>query len=193
MTEEIAAEDEIARCLIFPKAFQNAIHTDEVLLVFGSSGEDGASHESGVLCRLAPTDREIHCMGCGIALRQNERASFATDSPKRRFYCGFRKAIAKDIAIRGDKYSVTLTLDGEGGEAAHVDLALRVESDGKNERATIKAEVALALAEVFGPAVSHICECDLENERHPLKADPECLVRGIPRFATLQTSLLAGE
>lgn len=189
----IDGEDEIARCIIFPKAFQAAVHTDEALFVFGQSDASGVSHESGVLCRLAPQDDEIHRIGCGIATHQNDRLQAEPGSPKRRYYCGFRKATAKDVAISGEKFRVDLTLDGEGGEAAHIDIALSVKSDSRSERATIKTEVALVLAEVFGPAVPHVCVIDRDDARHPLRSDPECLVRGTPRFSALQSSLPFGD
>jgi hypothetical protein len=185
----VDGDDEIARCIIFPKAFQGAAHTDEVLFVFGQSGADGRSHESGVLCRLVGSDGGIHDVGCRIALIQNERAGTDPSSSKRRYYCGFRKAVAKDVAISSDKYRVTLTLDGEGGEAAHIDIAVWIGGESKNERSTIKVEVGLILAEAFGPVVSHICAGDVGDERHPLRSDPECLIRGIPRFSALQSSL----
>lgn len=185
----IDEDDEVARCIIFPKAFQGSVHTDEALIVFSGTGDDGASHESGVLCRLAPNDQDIHRIGCNIASIQNERLKAEPESAKRRFYCGFRRALAKDVAIQGDKYRVTLTLDGEGGEASHVDIALHVDSENRNERATIKIEAGLALAEAFGTAVTHICNADCDNDRHPLRIDPECLIRGVPRLGSLQASL----
>ncbi|MNY43780.1 hypothetical protein D3C86_1787620 [compost metagenome] len=114
------------------------------------------------------------------------------DAPKRRFYCGYRKALAKDVAITGDNYRVVLTLDGEGGEAAHVDIALHVEAKTKNARATIKSEAGMALAEAFGLPVEHKCEEDCDNDRHPLMVDPDCLVRGVPRLTSLQASLKLG-
>lgn len=185
----ISDDDEIARCIIFPKAFQGAIHTDEMLFSFGETKADGASHESGVLCRLTAGSEGIHSIGCGIAAFQNEQRNFEPASAKRRFYCGFRKAIARDVSISGDGYKVTLTLDGEGGQEAHIDIALFVEGETKNERNLYKVEAGMALAEVFGPVDPHMCATDADNDRHPLVVDPDCLTRGMPRLSSMQTNL----
>lgn len=193
MTDTIRGDDEIARCIIFPKAFQGAVHTDEVLFVFTQSGADGASHESGVLCRLAPSDADIHSVGCGIAAFQNGRANIEPESEKRRYYCGFRKALARHVEMIGDKFRITLNLDGEGGQAAHVDIALIVDSDSRSERTAIKVEAGMTLAEAFGSPVPHICDVDADNPRHPLHADSGCLTRGLPQLTSIQTSLAFGD
>ena len=193
MTGAVDENEEIARCVIFPKAFQDSVHTDELLFVFGSSGDDGASHESGVLCRLAPADEDIHRTGCKIAANQNARLGVEPGDPKRRYYCAFRRARAKDVAIKSDRYWVTLTLDNEGGEPAHIDIALFVVDDAsRNERATLKSEAGLILAEAFGPPFEHICEVDTGDPLHPLRIDPDCLTRGVPRLQSPQGLLALG-
>lgn len=185
----IEADDEIVRCVIFPKHFQDAVHTDAAFLSFGPAKEDGASHESGVLCKLHPTDHDVHEVGCRIASHQNTRLEAEVGSLKRRYYCGFRKALAKDVAVVGDDYRVVLTLDGENGEASHIDIALHIQADTKNKRATIKTEVGLVLSERFGPVHPHLCANDVQDANHPVAVDPTCLTRGIPNHVSLQRSL----
>lgn len=182
----IGPEDIISRCIIYDRAFRGNIHLDELLFIFGQSAPDGASHESGVLRRLAPKDDDVHRIGCGIASNQNERKNKPPPGPRRRYYCGFRSARVGELTLSGDGYHVSLTLDNENGEAAHVDIALSVASLDRSERNTIKVDAGLALAEAFGPAVEHVCEGDRNDDAHPLHKDPECLRRGVPQtFALL--------
>lgn len=189
MSTAIHDDDQIARCVIFPRHFQGSIHTDAALISFGSAREDGASHESGVLCKILASDDEVHEVGCRIAAKQNERSGAAVGSPKRRYYCGFRKARAGDVAVSGEGYRVILTLDGEDGEAAHVDIALFVEAHSKSERATIKVEVGMVLSEKFGPVFPHTCAGDEGDCHHPLIVDPNCLTKGLPDRRPLQATL----
>ncbi|MFE1598150.1 hypothetical protein [Methylobacterium sp. ID0610] len=174
----IEADDEISRSIIFDKAFQNSIHVDKVLFVFGQSKEDGRSHESAILRRLAPEDTDVHRIGCKIAHKQNQRKN-PPPGPKRKYYCGFRTAKYNNMQLSGDKWEIFLTIAPEDGEESHVDVALMVHSEDRNERATIKTDAGLALAEAFGPAVEYVCECDHGDEHHPLHKDPECLKRGL--------------
>lgn len=180
----IQAHDLISRCIIYDKAFYGALHTDSRLFIFGETRDDGASHESGVLRRLAPLDADVHEIGCEIASLQNQRKGNPSRGLKRRYYCGFRTARMSAIPSRGDGYEVRLKLDGDG-HPAHVDIALFVSSQDKNERATIKVDAGMAVAEAFGEATPHICESDRGDENHPLIKDPECLRRGIPRLDSL--------
>ena len=169
------ATDALSRCIIYDRAFKNNLHVDQVLFIFTQTQDDGASHESGVLRSLAPSANDVNRIGCSIAHSQNARKQFPPPGPDRRYYCGFRTAIVGDLQLQGDGYEVKLSLDNEGGEPAHVDIALFVTGKSKSERATIKADAGLTLAEVFGPAEEHICEADANDQNHPLIRYPTCL------------------
>lgn len=184
----IEPDDLIARCIIFPLAFREYIHIDAMLFSFGESDESGASHASGILCKMHNGEAEIHGVGCSIVAFQNDRRGTPRGSEKRRYYCGSRFAKASQICQEGDSYKVTLSLDGENGQASHVDIALYVQAETRNKRATIKTEAALVLAEVFGGVSEHICACDDDDDGHPLKIDPQCLTKGIERHDRLSIS-----
>ena len=169
-------DDILSRCIIYDRAFKGNIHVDERLFVFNASDEDGACHESGVLRRLAPQDADVHRIGCAIARKQNGRKSPPPlPGPQRRYYCGFRNAIVSELPLNGDGYSLRLTLDGENGEPAHVDIALIVLETDRSARTAIKAEAGLAIAEAFGAAVEYICCDDHGDDHHPLIRFPDCL------------------
>ena len=187
----IEMDDCISRCIIFNKAFRSGIHVDEVLFVFSTRSNDGASHESGVLRRLAPNDTDVHRIGCDIAAAQNARASDPDPGPRRRYYCGFRTAVVANLPVKGEGYAIALALIEEGGEPSHVDIAVTVSAASKNERATAKTEAGLAMAEAFGPAVEHVCDIDASDDFHPIHLDPLCLRRAFPQ--TGQISFVAGE
>jgi hypothetical protein len=172
----VTPDDELSRCIIYSKAFASNIHVDGRLFVFGQTGADGASHESGVLRRLAQADDEVHRIGCNIAHIQNERIQPPPPpGPKRRYYCGFRTAKVRDLCLEGEGYSIKLCLDGEGGMEAHVDIALTIFSQDGNERATIRTDAGLAMADAFGPAATHLCPADAGDNLHPLIVYPGCL------------------
>ena len=171
----VEASNELSRCIIYDRAFRNNLHVDEALFIFAQTREDGASHESGVLRRLAPAANDVHRIGCAIAHAQNARKQFPPPGPNRRYYCGFRTATVSDLQLIGPGYEVTLTMDNEGEEPAHVDIALLVSATSKNERATIRTDAGLSLAEAFGPAEGYICEVDRGDHQHPLVKYPDCL------------------
>lgn len=69
-----------------------------------------------------------------------------------------------------DEFEIRLTLDKEGGEDAHVDIALVVHSQDKSVRGMILAEVRMRLVEAFDSrAVEWICDDEREDLEHPLK------------------------
>jgi hypothetical protein len=168
MPVALVAEDQVSRCIIYPRFFRNNRHIDELLWQFGQSGADGASHESGVLRRLAPADEDVNRIGCSIAALQNTRlGSPPPGSGSRRYYCGFRNARYGDLPLEDDGYKLVVTNVPENGEEAHLDFALTITVDGKTARNNRKTDAGLALAEHFGPITIHRCECDLNDENHP--------------------------
>ena len=172
----IVDEDEISRCIIYARAFKQEAHVDEYLWRFEGTKDDGASHESGVLRRLAPNSADVHRIGCGIAARQNQRLENPAPGPKRRYYCGFKTAVFRDLPKDGDGYRIVITNVPEDGEESHVDVALFIEVEGKSAKATRRLDAGLALAEHFGPAEPHICDCDLKDGEQPLiRLGPNCL------------------
>jgi len=181
MPGEIAPEDSVSRCIIWDKAFSGTLHLDEFLFVFGSRGEDGGAHESGVLRSLASADDDVHRIGCGIAAAQNDRLGDPARGPRRRYYCGFRTARVADIPTTADRYKIVLRNIEEYGEKAHVDIALYVNADeGRNARSTLRTAAGLALAEAFGAPVIHVCDCDAEDSEQPVnKWGPDCLTSGL--------------
>ncbi|MFC4170057.1 hypothetical protein [Teichococcus aestuarii] len=169
MIVEIQEEDVISRCIVYDNAFENDVHVDSFLWRFGPAKEDGASHESAVLRRLAPEDSDVHHIGCGIAVKKNERKNNPPPGKKRKYYCGFRSSCFGSLPKSGDGYLIDIKHLPEDGVYAHVDVALTITVEGKSARANRRTEAGLALAEQFGPPVPHRCECDLEDEHHPLQ------------------------
>src|SRR4051812_39744938 len=116
MPVELNADDQISRCIIYPRAFRDRIPVDELLWQFEQSAADGASHQSGVLRRLAPKDEDVHRIGCSIAAAQNDRAgSPPSGSAKRRYYCAFRNARYGDLPLEDDGYRLVITNVPENG------------------------------------------------------------------------------
>ena len=182
MPVEINDSDEISRCIIYARAFEQGIHVDELLWLFGQTRDDGASHESAVLRRLAPNSEDVHEIGCGIAAVQNARKPIPVGSPDRRYYCGFRTASIASLPKEGDGYRIEFTNDGEDGLEAHVDVALTIMVEGKSAKATRRTDAGLALAEHFGPPEPHRCECDIKDPNHPFELlGPECLTLGLQK------------
>ncbi|KGB51730.1 hypothetical protein FG91_04094 [Sphingopyxis sp. LC81] len=178
MAVEITDADEISRCIIFDRAFQDEIHVDEYLWRFDGKSPEGVYRESAVLRRLAPTPDDVHRIGCGIAAIQNERKQQPT-GPSRRYYCGFRTAPYVALPKAGEGFFIIFTADGEG-DAAHVDVALNVTVDGRNARANCRTNAGLALAEHFGPPAPHRCECDVGDGNHPFSLwGEQCLYGGL--------------
>lgn len=180
MLAEITDADEISRCIIFDRAFDHELHIDALLWRFESKDEAGIYHESAVLRRLAPLPDDVHRVGCGIAAQQNERKKQPPPGPTRRYYCGFRTASVASLPTDGEGFEVLLSNIPEGGEESHVDVALIVTVDGKSARANCRTNAGLALAEHFGPPAPHCCECDDQDEHHPLALwGEECLFGGL--------------
>lgn len=180
MLVQLSAEDEISRCIIFDRAFEQTIHTDKFLWRFEKTGEDGASHESAVLRRFAPLPEDVHRIGCKIAAEQNERKGQPPPGIGRRYYCGFRSAVFGELQLAGDGYSIEISHRPEGGEEAHLDVALTVTAQGKSAKATRRTDAGLALAEAFGDATHGRCECDIADNQHPFELwGTECLAVGI--------------
>ena len=179
--------DLISRCIVYAKAFQDNIHINQHLFVFSSAKPDGASHESCVSRVVAITDAEVHAFGCDLAKKQNIDRKEPERGPKRRYYCGFRTSKYGDLRLTGDKYDIVLTLDGENGNRAHIDVALTVQSHDRNERNTIKLDAALHFAAAFGPATPFVCEEDAGDVHHPVVKNPLCLDEAGPDFELLET------
>ncbi|MGJ4961208.1 hypothetical protein [Bradyrhizobium sp. HKCCYLRH3061] len=180
MTVALEEDDSIARCIIFPRFFsEDQVHLDELLWRFENSGEDGCGHESGVLRRLVPEAEQVHQIGCGIAAIQNQTAK------ARRYYCGFRNAKYGAIPLNGPDYTLTVTNTVEHGQEAHLDFALRITVEGKSARNRAKANARIAIAEAFGPAIPHICDCDTSDAEHPFKRFGDECLNGKGTFLTL--------
>lgn len=195
MSLVLLEDDTISRCLIFPKAFRERMHADELLWPFDSPGQerDGqhSYHESGVLRRLAPSDDDVHMIGCRIAAKQNAQRNEPPPGAKRRYYCGFRSAVMRNIAVRGPRYEVRITHAPEGGEEAHLDIELVVSASTRSARANTRTEAGIVLAEAFGKPERHICLCDENDPHHPLEAfGAECLE---PRCDAAVRNLVAEE
>jgi hypothetical protein len=186
MAVALEQDDSVSRCIIYSRFFRENIHTDALLWQFGESKADGASHESGVLRRLAPTDDDVNRIGCSIASSQNDRQGNPAPGPKRRYYCGFRTARYGDLPLQGDGYNLVVTNVPENGEDAHLDFALTITVHGKNARNNCKTDLGLALAEHFGLATAHRCACDLEDQEHPLTKFGEDCLFGVPPTPQLQ-------
>lgn len=168
MSSVILDSDEIARCIIFDKAFSHDVHIDEHLWIFGQSDEHGKSHESALLVRLAQEPEMLHAMGCHIAAVQNTFRNDPVPGPKRRYYCGYRLARFGDLPKAGDGYTIEISLQPENGLEAHLDVALTIHVSGKSARRTRKTDAGLALAEQFGAPVPHVCKCDEADTFHPI-------------------------
>jgi len=180
MPVEITDADEISRCIVYDRAFDHSLHVDEFLWRFENTQSDGASHESGVLRRLAPDAEDVHRIGCGIAANQNERKNNPPPGQGRRYYCGFRTASYASLPTTGNGYYITITNVPENGEESHVDVALTVTVEGKNAKAVRRTDAGIALAEQFGPPAAHRCDCDVGDDQHPFALwGPECLVSGL--------------
>ncbi len=180
MSDDLLDDDETARCIIHDRAFDQNIHVDALLWRFESTKADGASHESAVLRRLAPTDEEVHHIGCGIAASQNQRKGNPPPGKNRRYYCGFRTAKYIALPKEGNGYKVSITNVPEDGENAHVDVALTVLVEGKSARATRRTDAGLALAEHFGPPTPYRCQADLDDNQHPFAIwGVTCLTAGL--------------
>ncbi|WP_156347312.1 MULTISPECIES: hypothetical protein [unclassified Sphingomonas] len=171
----IGATDVVARCLIYPQLFLGNIQANEKLWEFGKRAADGASHQSAVLRRLAPQASDVHRIGCKIAASGNARL-FERIAPeqipleKKRYYCGYKEAVASNLQINGDEYRVELRSLPEFGEEAHVDVALFInENVPKNKQANLRTAVGVALALQFGTATPHICENDKDDTNHPIR------------------------
>ena len=178
MPVEITDADEISRCIIFDRAFEQEMHVDHLLWRFESKTDDGVYHESAILRRLAPLQEDVHRIGCQIAAAQNERKPHRP-GPKRRYYCGFRTAAYRTLPKEGEGFRVAFIHD-EKGDVAHVDVALTVTVEGKNARATCRTDAGLSLAEQFGKPSAHRCECDEGDEHHPFSLWGEgCLTDGL--------------
>lgn len=178
MPVEIDDSDEISRCIIYDRAFDQDIHVDEKLWIFGRADSDNLSHESAVLRRFAPQADDVHQIGCNIAEHQNERNDQPERGPKRRYYCGFRTAPFASLPKGGEGFEILIRHDPEDGVKAHVDVALRVTVEGKNARAGCRTEAGLALAEQFGPPAGHQCECDNDDDHHPIALWGLCCLTG---------------
>ncbi|BCA60958.1 hypothetical protein HMP09_0192 [Sphingomonas sp. HMP9] len=173
MAVNIEHSDRIARCLIYPQLFKGNIHANSKLWEFGKREEDGGSHQSAVLRRLAETSAEVHRIGCKIATAQNdnlkERLSPAPiPLDKKRYYCGFRDATVGALLEGTDEYRISIKSLPEFGEEAHVDVGLFIATGvPKNRHANLRTDAGLALAFHFSPASPHLCECDNGDDNHP--------------------------
>jgi hypothetical protein len=187
MPEEILDTDEICRCIIFDRAFQQELHVNEFLWRFDSSrNASGDYEESGVLRRLAPMDDDVHHFGCGLAAGQNEKNQ-PESGPKRRYYCGFRVAKFRNLPEDTDKYSISYIND----EGAHVAVILSIKVTSRSARANCRTDAGLALAEQFGPPVPFICDCDANDQNHPINLWGEaCLFKSINNFVN-STEIIA--
>lgn len=177
---DLTDADEVCRCIIFDRAFQANLHVDEFLWRFGQTKDDGAAHESAVLRRFAPEADDVHRIGCSIAAAQNVRAGEPESGIKRRYYCGFRSATYASLPKEGDGYQIQITHSPEGGEEAHLDVALIYLVEGRSARANCRTEAGLALAEQFGPPAPHRCKTDESDDQHPFSLLGErCLTSGL--------------
>jgi hypothetical protein len=180
MPVDIMPDDVISRCIIYARFFKDGLHTDSKLWEFGKTSEDGLVHESGVLRRIAIANDDVHRIGCGIAEGMNTNHQIERGDPKRRYYCGFRNATVGDLPLVCDEYVIHISNVPEGGEESHVDVALEYKVEGRNQRAVVRTDAGMALAERFGPPVSFMCQCDNDDADHPLvKYGPNCLVDGL--------------
>lgn len=178
MELELLPTDQISRCIIFDRAFEDDLHVDRFLFRFESKREDETYHESAVLRRLAPESDHVHEIGCLIAEAGNARK--AVPPPPgldRRYYCGFRTAEYSKLPTAGNGYTISIRHSPEGGIEAHLDIQLVLEPGlTRNGRATRRTDAGLAMAEQFGGAEPHRCPCDAKDEHHPLaKWGPQCL------------------
>jgi hypothetical protein len=189
MPVELVEDDSISRCIIHSRFFNDNVHTDSMLWQFGESKADGASHESGVLRRLAPSDDEVNRIGCSMAAFQNARDCEPPPGPKRRYYCGFRTARYGDLPLESEGYRLVITNIPENGEESHLDFALTITVQGRAPRANRKTDAGLALAEHFSPARPHRCTCDLQDNEHPFsKFGESCLYGAMPSIGNLEFS-----
>ncbi|MEG3169925.1 hypothetical protein U1737_17170 [Sphingomonas sp. LB3N6] len=182
METSLRPDDQIARCLIYPQFFEGSIHVNGKLWEFGKRADDGASHQSAVLCRLAPPPNEVHRVGCKIAKAGNDRLGDNLTAEKKRYYCGYRIAVLDSMVLVGDKYRIELRLQEELGEKAHVDVALFISTDApRNRHAQLRTAAGIALAEAFTSIpVSHRCEVDDGDDNHPFsRLGEDCLEAGL--------------
>ncbi len=180
MPVSIEEGDEISRCIIYDRAFNENIHVNSHLWQFGASRADGTYHESAVLRSFAPRAADVHQIGCNIAAVQNERKKNPPPGRKRRYYCGFRTAPFCALPTSGEGFAIRITHAPEGDVEAHVDVELEIFLEDKHARANCRTEAGLALAEQFGEPVAHRCECDTHDDQHPLALwGPQCLIGGL--------------
>lgn len=179
--ESISEADQLSRCIIYNSLFCGDLHTDSELWIFGKRDQNGVSHQSGVLRRLAPEDKDVHAIGCSIAALQNVAKAQPPPGETRRYYCGFRTALVRDLTLESPgRFCVELSCKEENGVAAHVDVALTVYGATKQVAANQRTEAGMTLASAFGAPVAHVCGCDADDHLHPLKRwGLECLTSGL--------------
>lgn len=174
----LSDDDVISRCIIYGKAFKGGFHVNDNLFRF-----DQSPRESVVARSVMPRSEDVHEKGCSIAELQNSRTNPPSGDPKKRYYCGFRSARIGDIETKGYSYELVIELREENGDKSHVHIELLVDEPNKSERNRIKTEAGLDLADSFGPAEEYICKCDCNDDHHPLKINPRCLIDGLNSFA----------
>lgn len=183
--EVVQDGDELARAIFHKTSFEGDVVGVNALLAFqGNRNDDGSFDESLFLMRVSSSDR-VHDLGCKKAARDNAKARARriekgqdpepVPGKDKRYYCGFTRACAKDLAIEGDNYVVTLAHSPEEDIPEHVAIVLQPKPDRaivKNDR----TEAGRKLALKFSAPASHICECDTEDPEHPVvKIGPHVL------------------
>jgi hypothetical protein len=173
MLVNISAEDSISRYVIFSVNFDGDIHTDSMLFPISGRKDDGFYHWSGILRSLAKSDEQVHNIGCATAATQNKNRQDPPSGPTRRYYCGFRTAIANDLDLTFDD----CILEIENDHDQQVDIRIMVAIKGTSAMATARTNVLLAIAEVFTEHSPHVCEIDRLDAEHPLnKFGINCLL-----------------
>ncbi len=177
--EPIADDDLIARCVTWDKHFAAGVISVEALF-FRDTKE-----ESGFLRSLLPADSDVHKEGCKIETGLNTRVSDKRKAKglppepvpgeDRKYYCGFRQAAVRDLALQTERFVVEITRAPEHGQDAHVSMKLII-AENVNKRQAM-AEASIQMSRKLGPGFAHICTGNESDEHHPVaRFGSACLV-----------------
>ncbi len=163
-----AEGDRLARLIFYSKFFVGDRLSNEQMFDF-SSDSDLAGNKVESLCwrSRCPNDEILHAEGCEIIANQNQARGQPT-GPDRRYYVGFREAVARDLVLEKDNFETSVEADPLPGKPYHAHLVLKVKAIGK-ERAQARSEARSLLGRRFGPVVPHICSGDEADMNHPSK------------------------
>ncbi|MDR7040579.1 hypothetical protein J2X36_005362 [Methylobacterium sp. BE186] len=178
---QLGADQRIARCVIFPRAFvDGALMVEQVAVPQIDKMSDG---RNGLLISvgaraLLPSDAEVHCFGCKVADVGNTKKAEKLQRPLVRpdetsHYRGFYEILLSALyACDFGSFSVRVIHWPEDGLAEHCNIELVPEDAEVSKNALRKSaitEFAVEIASVLTDPREHVCPADLDVAEH-LKA-----------------------